>query len=259
MDITSRDNRMIKEYRRLLGDTKYRRETARFVIEGARLCEDAVRSNLSIEMAFVTDRAARQYGEIVNRIRVAADTVYDIPDSLADHLADTDAPQGIFCICRMPAAPSLPEATGYFAALEQIRDPGNLGTMIRTAEALGLRGIFLSDACCDPYSPKVLRASMGGVFRLPLWTIGTFAEQLPRLHEKGFLSFACVVDHDAAAVSQTSFRDGSICVIGNEGNGLLPETVAACTQRITIPMVGRAESINASMAAGIVFWEMMRG
>lgn len=258
MEITSRENRVIKDYRRLCGDAKYRRERGLFVTEGARLCGDAVRSRIVIETALITDRARRQYADIVREVETAAAVVYEIPDSLSDYLGDTDTPQGVFCICRIPLSEHTPDVNDRYAALERIQDPGNLGTMIRTAEAFGLGGILLSDGCCDPYSPKVLRSSMGGVFRLPLLTVGSLAEYLPQLHAEGFRLFACVVDSNAVAVQHTSFPDGSVCVIGNEGNGLLPETVAACSERITIPMAGRAESLNASMAAGIVFWEMVR-
>ncbi|MBQ7038403.1 MAG: RNA methyltransferase [Clostridia bacterium] len=258
MEVTSRENRLIKEYRRLVGDAKYRRERGLFVAEGARLCADAVRSHISIETAFITAHARLQYEGIVAQVEEVARQVADIPDALAAYLGDTDTPQGIFCICRIPLSENALDVDCCYAALERIQDPGNLGTMIRTAEAFGLGGVLLSDGCCDPYSPKVLRSSMGGVFRLPLIAVGTLAERLPQLHAEGFRSYACVVDCDATAVQQTVFPRGSICVIGNEGNGLLPETVKVCSERVTIPMAGRAESLNASMAAGIVFWEMVR-
>lgn len=258
MEITSRDNRLIKDYRRLNSDAKYRRESGLFVVEGARLCGDAVRSHVPIETALITAHARRQYADIVAQVEGASRQTADIPDALGTYLADTDTPQGIFCICRIPLSEHVPEVGRRYAALERIQDPGNLGAMIRTAEAFGLGGVLLTDGCCDPYSPKVLRSSMGGVFRLPLMVVGKLAERLPELHAEGFRSYACVVDRDAVAVQQTGFPNGSICVIGNEGNGLLPETVAACSERITIPMAGRAESLNASMAAGIIFWEMVR-
>ena len=259
MEISSRENRIIKAYRRLAKDAKYRRESGLFVVEGARLCGDAARSAVVIETALVTNRAAAQYAEIVKAVQVAAKETFEIPDSLSVYLADTDTPQGVFCICRLPLDGARPEPHGYYAALENIQDPGNLGTMIRTAEAFGFRGIFLSDGCCDPYSPKVLRSSMGGVFRMPVYAGGSFAEQLPALKKQGFRSFACVVDATATPVQKTIFPEGSVCVIGNEGNGLTTATIAACSDRITIPMAGRAESLNASMAAGIIFWEMIRG
>lgn len=258
MEITSRDNRIIKEYRRLAGDAKYRRECGLFVAEGARLCGDAVRSHVLIETALITAHARRQYADIVAQVEGAARQTADIPDALAAYLGDTDTPQGIFCVCRIPQTEHAFDVGCCYAALERIQDPGNLGTMIRTAEAFGLGGVLLTDGCCDPYSPKVLRSSMGGVFRLPLIAVGTLAERLPQLHAAGFRSYACVVDRDAEAVQRTAFPCGSICVIGNEGSGLLPETARACSERVTIPMAGRAESLNASMAAGIVFWEMVR-
>ena len=259
MEITSRENRIIKEYRRLSGDAKYRRQSGLFVTEGARLCADAVRSHIVIETALITARARVQYADSTAAVESAAAQLFEIPEALSDYLGDTETPQGVFCICRIPAFAELPMKKGRYAALERIQDPGNLGTMIRTAEAFGLDGVLLSDGCCDPYSPKVLRSSMGGVFRLPPVVVGKFEEYLPSLHKKGIRSYACVVDSDATAVQKADFKDGSVCVIGNEGNGLLPETVAACSGRITIPMAGRAESLNASMAAGIVFWEMVRG
>ena len=258
MEITSRENRMIKDYRRLCGDAKYRRQSGLFVTEGARLCADAVRSHITIETALITARARAQYADSTEAVERVALQTFEIPETLSDYLSDTESPQGVFCICRIPAFTQLTMTGGRFAALERIQDPGNLGTMIRTAEAFGLDGVLLSDGCCDPYSPKVLRSSMGGVFRLPLIAAGNLAKYLPTLHENGFRSYACVVDGDAAVVQNTVFGDGAVCVIGNEGNGLLPETVAVCSQRITIPMAGRAESLNASMAAGIVFWEMVR-
>lgn len=256
MEITSRDNRLIKTYRRLGTDAKARRESGLFTAEGARLCADAVRSDVVVETAFLTDRARTQYAKEAAEVEAAAQQTVMVSEPLLAYMADTDTPQGICCICRMPTRQPEMNPAGRYAALERIQDPGNLGTMIRTAEAFGLDGMLLSDGCCDPYSPKVLRASMGGVFRLPLYAVGRLAETLPKL---GLRSFACVVDQRAVAVQDVQFDNGSVCVIGNEGNGLLPETIAACSEAITIPMDGRAESLNASMAAGIVFWEMVRG
>ncbi len=261
MDITSRDNRLIKEFRRLSKGARERRQHGKFTVEGARLCADAVRSGIVVEAAFLTAHARQQYPEQTAAVVAAAASVYDIPESLARYLGDTTTPQGIYIIAQIPALPSAVDTLsvqGRYAALETIQDPGNLGAMLRTAEAFGLQGILLSNGCCDPYSPKVLRASMGGVFRLPLYAAGNLADTLPSLVQRGLRPVACVVERDAVAVQTAAWGAGSIAVIGNEGNGLSEETVRACVQRITIPMAGRAESLNASMAAGIVFWEMVR-
>ncbi|MBR2337916.1 MAG: RNA methyltransferase [Clostridia bacterium] len=260
MDITSRDNRFIREYRHLIADGKYRRRTGCFALEGARLCSDAVLSCVTVETVLFTARAKQQYPTHTEMVRAAA-PAYEISDALADFISDTTAPQGLFCICRMPAeAPSWDTLSTdrCYAALESVQDPGNLGTMIRTAEAFGLGGLLLSDGCCDPYNPKVLRSSMGGVFRLPLFDAGQLSHRLLTLSKAGFRTVACVVDAEASPIQTLTLGGGTIAVIGNEGNGLTPETVAACSHCATIPMAGRAESLNASMAAGIVFWEMMR-
>lgn len=260
MEITSRENRVIKDFRRLSEDAHFRRDTGRFTVEGARLCADAVRSGVAVEAVLVTARAREQYPDAVAAVCAVAAAVYDIPETLSRYVADTATPQGVFCVAAFPPPRTLDELrqTGRYAALEAVRDPGNLGTMIRTAEAFGLDGLLLSDGCCDPYSPKVLRGSMGGVFRLPLYAAGDLAHSLPRLTAQGFTPTACVVDANATAVQTAALGKGTVAVIGNEGHGLRAETIAACPLRVTIPMAGRAESLNASIAAGLVFWEMVR-
>ncbi|MBR5523735.1 MAG: RNA methyltransferase [Clostridia bacterium] len=261
MTVTSKDNQWVKEWRRLNDSAKYRRESGRFAIEGARLCEDALRSGVEIEVVLYTASALAIYGGVVESLLAAVETEIEISPELARHMSDTINPQGVFCIAKMLDNSLIIDKIniiGIYSALEDIQDPGNLGTIIRTAEALGLSGILLSDGCCDPYNPKVLRGSMGGVFRMPLLRAGDMAATIALLQEKGLSAYACVVDADATPITAVEMGAGSIAVIGNEGNGLRPETVAACSERVTIPMVGRAESLNASMAAGIVLWEMTR-
>ncbi len=262
MVITSRDNRFIKEYRKLATDAKYRRQNCQFVLEGARLCVDAARSNVDIAVVLFTSRAAKQYPESVLTVCSATTSSFEIEDTLASYLADTQTPQGIFCICTLPQRQELSvgrlSPQGRYAALECVQDPSNLGTIIRAAEAFGLDGLILSDGCCDPYSPKVLRGSMGGVFRLPLFFTDSLADSLETLNNQGLKTAACVVNNDAVPIEKASLGAGTVCVIGNEGNGLSAKTQKACSLNITIPMAGRAESLNASVAAGIVFWEMVR-
>lgn len=261
MRITSRDNRYVKEVRRLLADAKYRRESGRFAIEGVRLCRDAVRSGVKVEVFLYTPKAARQYAEALEEMGTACGGGMEIAEELSDYMADTAAPQGVYGICRVldnrPACDTMKTA-GRLLGLEDIQDPANLGAVIRTAEALGLEGLLLSAGCCDPYNPKVLRASMGGVFRLPLYPVGEMAAAVERLRLAGRRCFACVPDGEAASICSIQWRPEDVCLIGNEGNGLREATTAACDGRITIPMAGRAESLNAAMAAGIVMWETMR-
>lgn len=263
--ITSRDNRLIKEGRRLLADAKYRRQTGLFLLEGARLCADAARSGVAIRTVLVTARAREGYGEQLQAIRrgSGAEAAYvEISEEISRHLGDTASPQGIFCICKTldnRAALDTINRMGRYIALEDMQDPANLGTVVRTAEALGADGLLLSSGCCDLYNPKVLRGSMGGVFRLPFFLPADFRETISRLGAGGMACWACVVDGAADPLPGTALGAGCLCVIGNEGNGLTPQTVQACTGRLTIRMPGRAESLNASTAAALVMWEMVRG
>jgi len=257
VELTSRENPIVKECIKLSADARARRKSGRFVVEGARLCEDAARSGIVIEAALATSAAMEKYADRWAVIADAARRTYTMSEAVAKALSDTGSPQGVVCLCAVPAAiPADIHSQGRYVALENLQDPGNMGTVIRTAEALGVDGILLSAGCCDLYNPKVLRASMGGVFRLPLWPTPTFCEDLRSLGER-MPVLACVVDADATPVTACSF-DGAVAVIGNEGNGLSEAAVAACTHRVTIPMAGRAESLNASMAAGILMWELCR-
>ena len=261
MTVTSKDNQWVKEWRRLNDSAKYRRETGLFAIEGARLCGDAARSGVELKAVLYTASALAVYGNVVEPLLAAADTAVEISPELSRHMSDTINPQGVFCIAKMLDNSLIIDKIniiGTYSALEDIQDPGNMGTVIRTAEALGLDGILLSDGCCDLYNPKVLRASMGGVFRMPLMRVGDMAQAVELLQEKGLTAFACVVDSSAMPITEAGMGKGSIALIGNEGNGLRSETIAACQHSVTIPMAGRAESLNASMAAGIILWEMSR-
>lgn len=262
MTVTSKDNQWVKEWRRLNDSAKYRRESGLFAIEGARLCGDALRSGVALHTVLYTASALAVYGSVVEPLLASAENVVEISPELSRYMADTMNPQGVFCIAKMLDNSLIIDKIniiGTYSALEDIQDPGNMGTVIRTAEALGLDGILLSDGCCDVYNPKVLRASMGGVFRMPLMRVGDMAQAVTALQEKGLTAFACVVDATATPITEAGMGQGSVALIGNEGNGLRPDTVAACQQRVTIPMAGRAESLNASMAAGIILWEMCRG
>ena len=261
MTVTSKDNQWVKEWRGLCDSAKKRRESGLFAIEGARLCGDALRSGVALRAVMYTPAALAIYGDIVGPLIEAAETDIEISPEISRYMGDTANPQGVFCIAKMLDNSLIIDKInimGFYGALEDIQDPGNLGTVIRTAEAFGLDGILLSDGCCDVYNPKVLRSSMGGVFRMPLLRVGNMTRAVADLQNKGMTAYACVVDAKATPITAAAFAPGSVAVIGNEGNGLREETVAACDQAITIPMNGRAESLNASMAAGIILWEMTR-
>ena len=185
-----------------------------------------------------------------------ADRAVEISSEVADKLAETEHTQGIFCVCKMPEENPTIEA-GRFIALDGVQDPSNLGAIARSAEALGIAGL-LAYNCCDVYNPKALRASMGSLLRLPVTVSHDLREDLLLYKAEGFQVLGTVPVDTAAKITETHFTKSSICVIGNEGNGISQGVKQVCDDLVTIPMKGRAESLNASVAAAITMWEMMR-
>lgn len=258
--ITSRKNETIKSVSRLSSSAETRREQGLFMVEGARLCGDAAKSGMAVKILFYTAQANEKYGDYISEIAAVSEQTYEVESHVAELLSDTKTPQGVFCVCEMRRSalglsginPKL-----HYLALENIQDPANLGAVLRTAEALGIGGVILTGSC-DIYSPKVLRASMGAVFRLPFFLADNMAEAVKQLNAAGLVSFAAVPDADAQEVTTIDFHRPAVLVVGNEGNGLTQEAISACTGMVTIPMLGRAESLNASASAAILMWEMMR-
>ena len=254
--ITSRENSLIKLVSFLQTSAKKRRENGLFVLEGLRICLDAMENSIRFDKLIVSETAASKYGDTVNSFALNADEGFIIPDSLFLKISDTKSPQGIIAICKIQDRKSSEiNPRGRYVALENVADPANLGAVSRTAEALGASGLILSSDGCDPYSPKALRASMGTLLRVPVFIFDDFASDLKNT---GLKSYACVVDKNAESIKEQSFNDGSVVIIGNEANGITEETKAAADRLVTIPMRGRAESLNAAAAAAIAIWEMMK-
>lgn len=259
--ITSRQNKTVRDAAALGDSGEERRRRGAFLCEGARLCQDAARSGVEVERCFVTAQALEKYAGYLEPVLAVSRESYLIADHVAGLLSDTRHPQGVFCQCRRPKGLGKIQAGGEssLAVLEDLQDPGNLGTILRTAEALGVEQVILAGDCCDPLSPKVLRASMGAVFRLRIGLEADSQALCSRLEREGYGLLASVPDGAAQPVTEVDFAGKRQAVfIGNEGNGLRPETIARC-HPVTIPMTGRAESLNASAAATILLWEMARG
>ncbi len=256
--ISSRRNPLIKSAAALRESARERREREEFLCEGARLCRDAAESGLLIRACFFTDRAQDRYREYLEPVLRAAKKAYMIEEPVAALLSDTKSPQGVFCLCAWPSG-SEAGPGGPCLVLENIQDPGNLGTILRTAEALGRFRVFLLGDCCDPLSPKALRASMGAAFRLWPGSGGTARELLGRLRAEGYGIYGAVPAKTAVPVTEMDFSRGLHgVVIGNEGRGLTEETAGLCDGLVTIPMGGRAESLNAAAAATVLMWELSR-
>ncbi len=253
--ITSKDNPLIKLAASLQGSTNARKEHDLFVLEGLRICDDALSSGVIFESLIVSDTAYDKYNDFIENLSEAAKECYKIPDKLFTRISDTTSPQGIIALAKMPQKNTEIQKQGRYIALENINDPSNLGAISRTAEALGVSGIILSKGSVDPYSPKSLRASMGTLLRMPLIIFDNFCEDIKN---SGLSTYACVVDKSATSITDITFTDGSVVMIGNEANGLTEQAKAIADNSITIKMSGKAESLNASVAAAISIWEMMK-
>ena len=254
--VTSRENSLIKLVSFLQTSAKKRRESGLFVLEGLRICLDAMENSIRFDKLIVSETALLKQGDTAELFARNSDECYKIPDSLFLKISDTKSPQGIIAVCKITDRKSSEiNPRGRYVALENVADPANLGAVSRTAEALGADGLILSSDGCDPYSPKALRASMGTLLRVPVFVLENFSEEIKK---SGLKSYACVVDKNAESIKEQEFCGGSVVIIGNEANGITEKTKAAADKRVTIPMRGRAESLNAAAAAAIAIWEMMK-
>lgn len=254
--ITSKDNTVIKMISQLQKSNSKRKKEGLIILEGLRLCVDAVVNGYAVELMIVSDSAAEKLETAVLKISESTDSKYVVPDSLFEKISDTVNPQGILCLCKQKTFElSGLKSNGKYIGLENLQDPSNLGAIARTAEALAIDGIVVSGGV-DPYNSKSLRASMGALLRLPIYQTN---DLIGEIEKSNLRSYAAVVhSDDVLEAGKVTFCDGSIIIIGNEANGLSDEIISRCDYKITIPMNGNAESLNASVAAAILMWEMVK-
>ncbi|MDE5605299.1 MAG: RNA methyltransferase [Eubacterium sp.] len=255
--ITSRNNDLIKYIKKLSTSRKARFQEKKFVLEGARLSFDVLNSFYQPAVFLITEKAAEKYKKQLEDMIKIADSAYFISEEVADKLAETENTQGVFCVCNIPIENNQLVSNQKYVALDNLQDPSNLGAIIRTAEALGINGAICHN-CCDIYNPKALRASMGSILRLPVILSDNLVSDMEAAKEQGFSFYATVPNKNAEDITKIDFPASSVIIIGNEGNGISEAVKAAADQLVTINMLGRAESLNASMAGAIAMWEMLR-
>ena len=256
-EITSKENKLIKYIAKLQSSAKFRRVEERFIAEGLRVCVEAFLSGASVEALLVTENALIKYKNELSGLVSSAKEVYLTSEKIMLAICDTKTPQGVICVIKtLDNNIDLDTINNKYLLLECVQDPSNLGTILRTADALGINGVIMTKDCCDIYSPKVCRGAMGALFRVPFTIIDDASNFISIFNKKG-VSYAAVV-RNADSVVGTEFSEASLIAIGNEGNGLKESTINACTHKITIKMSNNAESLNASIAAGILMWEMMK-
>lgn len=249
--ITSRQNPLVSHIRKLGTDRAYRRTQGLFLIEGVKLLEECSKWNGLMDTLVYAD------GTSLPVIPPPAERIVMVPADLLKTLSTVETPQGVLAVCKAPSL-ATPEALSgsRYLVLDGVQDPGNVGTIWRTADAFGVDGLFLLPGCADPYSPKTVRASMGACFRLPVWE--TDLETLSaRLSAASIPLRATALREDTADVREVDWTRSAV-VIGSEGRGVSCEVLAACASTVKIPMRERCESLNAAAAASVVLWEMYR-
>lgn len=271
--ITSVNNKTVKRLVLLRDKSRERREAQRFIIEGVRAVADVDASY--VETVYVTEELYQemtcglepvtQWGRDLQKILYYyyVNRMTLVSEDVMRKISGTSTPQGVLAAARMPQhtlAEILDQTENPLLLMcEDIQDPGNLGTMIRTAEAAGVSGIVLSKDCADLYNPKVVRATMSAIFRVPVVAVSDFAEAMRMTREHGVRIYAAYLDPEGTTdYDGQHYTAGTAFLIGNEGNGLRKETAEAADVRIRIPMAGQIESLNAAMSAGILMYEAAR-
>ncbi len=257
MVISSRKNPAASKFRGLVRERALREQYGEFPIEGARLCGEAIRCGLTPTAFFATEAAKEKYFRIFSEIaEKIAPTM--ISEDVSAYISDTKSPQGLFIIAK--TLDKTPEwgkiEKGGCVLLDGLQDTGNIGTIIRTCDALGIGGVILSPDCADIYSPKIVRGAMGSLFRLPTARM-ELAGTVRELKSKGWEVYAAMPDERAEPVTSLSLGEKTAVIIGNEGAGVSAEVCRAAERKLYIP-IENAESLNAAVAAAVICWEMRR-
>ena len=248
--ITSRQNPLCTHIRKLATSASYRRQNGEFLCDSPKLLEEALLRHANLHTVVCTEVAA--IPPVPAGIRLV-----QVPGDVMKSLSPAQTPQGVLSICGMPGTklPAKLEGKRY-VVLDGVQDPGNVGTILRTADAFSADGMILVNACADLYNPKTVRATMGAVFRCPVWTCDVTAlRELLTASELPLYGAALRSDTlDARTV------DYSRCAvaIGSEGKGLSQEMMEACDRTVLIPMQAHCESLNAAIAATVLLWEAAR-
>lgn len=254
--ISSTANARIKNIINLKKSAKARREGNCFIVEGPRMFFEIPAER--IVECYLTEAFAEKYAEQLRKSGLANYEI--ISDAVCRHLSDTKTPQGVVALVRRDecslAALLKKEENPCLVLLENLQDPGNLGTILRTAEAAGITGIILNKGTVDPYSPKVIRATMGAVFRVPFVITDDLPSVVTLLKAQGISVCASHLGGDVFYARD--YCGPTAFLIGNEGNGLSDEITALADHKIKIPMCGEVESLNAAAAATVLCYEALR-
>lgn len=249
-DVQSTSHEWVKLLRSL-HTSKGRKLTGLFLIEGEKLVQDALTADFELSYCLYDPQRC---SDLAARIAAAGGTCKTAAEHVIAAASEVKTHQGIVAAAKLPAQSPM---NTPLLALDGVQDPGNLGTLLRTAEAAGFGGALLGEGTADPFSPKAMRGSMGAVLRLPVETVPDLANRLEELVGEGWEVAATVMQGEDFFAREPMKRQ-RVLVIGSEGSGISPAVLDVCTLRFTLPMAGGAESLNAAVAAGIMMFDWFR-
>lgn len=246
MIISSKDNEIVKEVRKLK-EKKYRKE--KYLVEGIKMLKEAIDENQDIELIILKDGVNLSFD-------VSNYKVITVTENVFNTLSDVVTPQGVLAIIKKKEDKQIDESAQFIVALDGLQDPGNLGTIIRTLDSANIKQIIVSKNTVDCYSPKVIRSTMGAIYRVNIIEAEDLKDTLTSLNQNGFEVLVTALD-GKKSIYDIEYNK-KVIVIGNEANGVSDEIKNLDFTKIKIPMLGKAESLNASVATGIIVYEYVR-
>jgi len=252
--ITSSQNPKLKLVRALQGRPKVRREESAFLVEGVRLVEEALIADWPIRFVLYSDGLSERGQELISRLKAAGHEVDDVAGDLLQAASETDTSQGIMAVLELTTIP-LPHLPNFILIPDLIRDPGNLGTLIRTASAAGVQAVLLPPGTADAFAPKVVRAGMGAHFRLPVHAMDW--DEIGQVCKSANLQ-VFLADMDGISCWDTNFRGPLALIVGGEAEGASEPARNLADSAVSIPMPGEAESLNAGVAGAVLMFEVVR-
>lgn len=255
--ISSKDNELIKHIKKLK-DKKYRDESNEYIIEGVKLIEEAVKEKVRIKKIIVCEDTTRTY-EIPSHVmlEIAKYECIYVTDKVFNSITQVTNPQGIMAIAEKNAVDQqIDFAQDIIVALDDVQDPGNLGTILRTVDSIGLNQIIVSKGTADAFNSKVVRSTMGAIFRIKIIEVEDLVQAIKEMRRHHFKLMVTSLQ-TKNSIYDIDFNK-KIIVIGNESNGVSKEIQDMADEKAKIPMIGKTESLNASVAAGVVMYEYVR-
>lgn len=240
--ITSRRNSHVIHARNLGKDRNYREEHGEFLCDGGKLLEEALKCGADIVSVFTVSEMHMQLPDDI--------IVFEVPSDILASISPLKNPQDVIFVCKMPVKPDVDLSSGIHILLDNVQDPGNVGTIFRSANAFGIRSVILTHGCADPYNPKAIRASMGAIFRQRHCYI-----DINQLRSDNVRLIGTAKNKDYQPVRVFDKKD-AVIVIGSEGQGISKDILTLCEGMITIPVMPECESLNASAAASIIMYEL---